>query len=108
GRLDHPYPVVRADALASDPVPGDPRRRAQHPHADLVPGHLEGEHRDRSATDGDVVGDVDREGGLPDAGAGGDDHEVARLEAGGELVEISEPRGQARVRRLAMLDLLEL
>ncbi len=36
------------------------------------------------------------------------DHEVARLQPRGELVEVTEPRGQTRVGGLAVLDLLEL
>ena len=108
GRLDHPDPVVGSDALAADPIPGHAGGRAEHPHPDLVPRHLEGEHRDRPATHRHVVRDVDRERGLPDTRPGGDDHEVPGLEPRGELVEVSEPGGEPRVRRLAMLDLLQL
>ena len=107
-RLDDPDPVVGADALGADPVPGDARRGAQHPHPDLVARHLEGEHGDRSAVRGDVVRDVDRERGLPDARSGGDDHEVVGLEPRRQLVEVSEARREPGVGRLAVLDLLEL
>jgi len=37
-----------------------------------------------------VLGHVEREARLADAGPGGEDDEVARLEAGGELVQVRE------------------
>src|ERR1035437_5014920 len=42
-----------------------------------------------------MLGDVEREARLADAGAGGDHDEVARLEAGGQLVQVWKARGYA-------------
>ncbi len=44
---------------------------------------------------GGVLADVDREGGLTHGGAGGDDDELALLEAAGAAVELVEVGGQA-------------
>src|SRR5262249_43209948 len=50
-----------------------------------------------------VPGDVEGHGRLPDAGPGGQDDEFGVLEAGGELVEVDKPGGNAanRARVLA-------
>ena len=72
---------------------GDARQEAQD---QLLLAHLQAEDADRLAlADGGVLGDVEGEAGLADAGPGGQDDEVARLEAGGQLVQVREARRDA-------------
>ena len=68
---------------------GDAREQAQH---ELLLAHLEAEHADALALlDRRVLRDVEREARLADGRAGGDDDQVARLEAGRQRVEVGEP-----------------
>ena len=76
-------------------------------------GHLEREEGDGQALPaGDVVGDVADERRLSQRGAGGEDDQVAGLEAAEQAVEVAEPRrgaGQLAVaagERLEAVDLL--
>ena len=72
---------------------GDARQQAQD---QLLLAHLQAEDADRLAlANGRVLGDVEREAGLADAGPGGQDDQVAGLEAGGQLVQVREARGDA-------------
>ena len=112
-RLHDPRPVVPAHTGRPHPVPRDARLPAQEPHADLPPGHLQREqrrgHGGRSRlVDGDVANEVGHERGLADAGPRRHDDEVALLEAGEELVQVAETAGDPAVRRLALVDVLEL
>ena len=53
--------------------------------------YIEAEHADRLALlDRGVLGDVEREARLPDGRTGGQDDEVARLEAGRQGIEVGE------------------
>ena len=67
---------------------GDARQQAQD---ELLLAHLEAEHADALALlDGGVLGDVEREARLADRRPGGDDDQVALLEAGRQRVEVGE------------------
>ena len=75
-------PVVLLHAAGADLVLGDARERAQQAHRDLLPAHLHAEHRDgEPEVDGDVLGDIEREGGLAHRGPARHDDEVRGLEA---------------------------
>src|SRR5664280_1624481 len=63
---------------------------------ELVLAHFQAEDADGLALSNRcMLGDVEREARLADAGAGGDHDQVARLEAGGQLVQVREAGGNA-------------
>ena len=67
---------------------GDAREQAQD---QLLLAHLEAEHADALLLlDRGVLGDVEREARLADGRPGGEDDQVALLEAGRERVEVGE------------------
>ena len=81
-----------AEALRVDG--GDAGEEAQD---ELVLAHLQAEDAHRLAlAHGGVLGDVEGQAGLADARPGRQDDQVARLEAGGELVQVHEARGDAQ------------
>ena len=70
----------------------DLRCAGQHPHEELLFRHLEAEHADRPLAIGpDMGADVQSERRLAHRGAGGDDHEIGRLQSRRHLVYIGEP-----------------
>src|SRR5206468_9561351 len=67
-----------------------------HAEHELLLAHLQAEEPDRAfLAHGGMLGDVQREAGLANAGAGGENDEVAALEARGEGVEVLEPGADA-------------
>ena len=68
----------------------DPRLHREEALDQLLGGHFQVEDRHRLACQRGVVGQAEREARLTDAGAGGEDDQVALLEAAGELVEVLE------------------
>ena len=74
----------------------DPGLRGQHAAQQRLLAHFQAEDGDDGVViDGRVLGDVDGERGLAHGGAGGDDDELALLQAAGHAVELGEVGGQA-------------
>jgi hypothetical protein len=72
---------------------GDGAEKAFH---EVDFGHFEGEEGGGEfAVGADVLGDVEGEGAFAHAGAGGDDDELAAVEAVGHAVEVDEAGGEA-------------
>ena len=68
----------------------------EQPQHELLLAHLEAEDADALlVADRRVLGDVEREARLADRRAGGEDHEVALLEPGGQRVEVAEAGADA-------------
>ena len=72
--------------------------RAEDPEAELLHGHLQRKEPDGlpRLAQGDMLRDVQREGGLAHGGARREDDQVGGLESRGHPVELREARGQAR------------
>jgi hypothetical protein len=74
----------------------DPAERTDHPQRQLRGAHF---HRKtttgRPFLDGDMLGDVEREGGLAHRGTRRQHDQVARLETGGHAVHVVEARPYA-------------
>jgi hypothetical protein len=95
GDRDRP-PVAVGEVAAAQLREVGPRLRAQQALDELVARHFEAEHADLAAVqERRVLGDVERERRLAHARAAGDDDEIARLQAGGLVVEVGEARGHA-------------
>ena len=89
-------PVVLREAARAQPLRLHLRLAAHQPLRHLGLRHLEREERDRRlVTDAEIRGGAERERGLPHRRAGREDDQVAGLEAGRELVELAEARGDA-------------
>jgi len=87
----HLFEEARAQPLRVDG--GDARKQAQD---ELLLAHFQAEDADRLAlAHRGMFGDVEREAGLADARPGRQHDQVARLEAGRELVQVREARGDA-------------
>ena len=96
-RLREARPVVLRELAGADVVGVDLAARADQALRDFLPRHLEAEEGARRLqVDRDVVRDLEREGALSHRRAGGEDHEVRGLEAGGEVVEVLEAAREAR------------
>ena len=81
---------------------------AEDAEADLLLGHFQREEADRAPlADGDVLGDVQREGGLPDRGPRREDDQVGALQARGHPVELREPGRETRQHALPAAGLLD-
>ena len=81
---------------------------AEDAEAELLLRHFEREEPDRLApANRDVLGDVQREGGLADRRPGREDDEVRSLEPGGHPVELGEARRQAREHALPAAGFLD-
>ncbi len=108
-RADDVLPILGADALVADAIPGDAGLAAQQAHADLPPRHLQREDRRRGVrVDRHVAREVRHERGLAHAGTSGHDDQVAGLQTGQQGVEIAEPRRDPRELLLTVLDRLEV
>ena len=82
----HLLEEARPEALAVDV-----RDAREQPQDELLLAHLEAEDADALLlADRRVLGDVEREARLADAGPGRDDDEVALLEAGRQRIEVRE------------------
>ena len=69
------------------------RCRAEQTIREFETGHFEAyEQGGLFGADGDVLGDVHREGGFPHTGAGGEDDQFRVVQAAAERVEIGEAR----------------
>src|SRR5262249_30626129 len=78
------------------------------PLRDLLPRHLEAEERARRLqVDGDVVCDLEGECALTHRRASGENHEVRRLEAGGDSVEVLETTGEGRPRGAGFVEMAD-
>ena len=92
GGLEDLRPALLGHAPLAQLLALDPRLRGDEPLGQLGLGHLQAEQRHGLAVlDGGVLGDVADERALAHRGAGGDDDQVARLKAAGDLVEVLEP-----------------
>ena len=107
--LDDLRPAVLADAALAQLVALDPRLRGDEPLGELGLGHLQREQGDRLAVlDRRVLGDVRHQAALAHRRAGGQDDQVARLEAAGDRVEVAEARARPGQRRLLEREPVEL
>ena len=105
---DHLRPVALGDLAFAQLVAGDPRPAGDEALGELDLGHLEREEGDRLvALDRHVFGDVGDQGALPHRRAGGDDDQVAGLEAAGHRVDVAEAGRGAGQFDLAGRELLE-
>ena len=85
-------PVRVVEVPGPDLVRVDAAERRHEPHGELLRRHLHAEHDGREpGPDGRALHQVEGERGLSHRGAARHDDEVARLEPGGEPVEIDEP-----------------
>ena len=83
----------------------DRREQAQH---QLLLAHLEAEDADDLAlVDRRVLGEVQRQAGLADRGAGGDEHEVRLLQARGQRVQVGEAGADAADLALVLVEVVE-
>jgi hypothetical protein len=81
---------------------------AHQPAGHLLTRHLEREHGDRPLlADADVGGHVQRQRGLPHAGAGGQDQQVRVLKARRQLVEVAIAGGDAGQVLLRLVELCD-
>ena len=97
--LEDLRPALLGDAALAQLLALDPRLGGDEPLGQLGLGHLQREQRHRLAVlDGRVLGDVAHQRALAHRRAGGDDDQVARLEAAGDLVQVLEARRRARQR----------
>ena len=100
--------VVVAQLATAQPLRIHQPFGAQQPLHQLILGHFQREDGDRHVVlDRRVLDDVQRQRRLPHRRPGRDDHQVRGLEAGGEPVQVHEPRGHARHRPVAALELLD-
>src|SRR4029077_8029806 len=77
-------------------VAGDPRPAGDEALGELDLGHLERKEGNwKPLLDGDVFGDVGDQRALAHRRAGGDDDQVAGLEAAGDRVDVAEAGGGA-------------
>ena len=105
---DQAAPVVVLQLAAAQALLVDAAEGGQHAQGQLVGRHFHAEYGDRLlAFDGHVLGDVHGEAGLAHAGAAGHDHQVAGVQAGGELVELGESSGQTAEAFRVLAQLLE-
>ena len=104
----HLRPVLLRDLALAQLVAGDPRPAGDEALRQLDLGHLEREEGDRQvALHRDVFGDVGDQRALAHRRAGGDDDQVAGLEAAGDRVDVAEAGGGAGQLDLAGGELLE-
>ena len=90
-------PLLVLDGALAQVLQADGGLRGQQAHRDLVPAHFQGEHDGGEVVlDGGGAGEVQREGGLTDGGARGDDDHLAGVQAVGQFVEFVEAGGDAR------------
>ena len=95
-RRRDPREVELLEEPRAQPLRVDVGDARQHPEHQLLLAHLEAEDADGLALlDGGMLGDVEREARLADRWAGGEDDEVARLEAGRQRIEVGEARSDA-------------
>ena len=84
---------------------------AEHAHGQLFGGHFQGEHRRLLArANGGVFDDVHAKAGFAHGGAGGDEHQLARVQAGEHIVQFRIAGGHALDAAVVFdqfLDLLE-
>src|SRR6266508_529634 len=89
-------PVVLRELARAQPLRLDLALAAHQPLRHFGLRHLEREERDGNVvTYGDVRRGAQRQRGFPHRRAGGDDDQVAGLEAGGDLVPLAEARRYA-------------
>ena len=104
-------PVVRSETAGSEALRLDLRLAAHHPLRHLGLRHLEREEGDRRlVAHAEVRGDAEAERRLPHRRARGEDHEVSRLEARGEEIELPEAGrdpGDLGARLVELRDALE-
>ena len=104
----HLRPVARRDLAFAQLVAGDARAAGDEALGELDLGHLEREEGDRLVPlDRHVFGDVRDQRALPHRRAGGDDDQVAGLEAAGHRVDVAEAGGGAGHLGLAGRELLQ-
>ena len=85
-------PALLGDAALAQLLALDPRLRGDEALGQLGLGHLQREQRHRALVlDRGVLGDVAHQRALAHRRARGDDDQVPRLEAPGDLVEVFEP-----------------
>ncbi len=90
------FVVFAAQEAFLQPLLVDPGLRGQHAAQQRLLAHLQAEDGHNGAVvDGRILGDVDGQGGLAHRGAGGDDDQLALLQAAGHAVEFGEVGGQA-------------
>ena len=90
-RRGDPREVHLLEEAAPKALRVDVRDARQQPEHELLLAHLQAEDADRlPVAHGRVLGDVQREARLADAGPSGEDHEVALLEPGRECVQVRE------------------
>src|SRR5581483_3888817 len=106
-----PRPVLVREPPGAQALELDTAFRAHQPLGDLELRHLEREDRDRDAVlEREVGGDPEGERRLAPARPARADHEVARLEARRQVVDVAEPGrrpGQLAAPLVHARDLLE-
>src|SRR5690606_21441577 len=103
-RTGQPRPVVVVQLTGPHLGLVDASERGEHTDDDGFRGHLQGVHQDRLvAAHQRVFHQVHGEGGLTHRRAPGDDHQVGRLQATGQAVEVVETGGQAG-NRIAVIE----
>ena len=107
-RLGQPRPVLLLQVSRAQAMRVDPRVRAEHAEHELLLRHLEREDADRVARlERRVLRNVQAERRLPHGGAGGQDDEVALLQAARLLVEVDETGGQPGDEVLRLRELVD-
>ena len=92
-RLGQPFPVIGYELAGSNLVLIEAAHRSDQAHGELHRAHLHAEDPDRQlGRERDMLGDVERQGGLAHARTSRDHDEVAFLQAGGQVVQIGESR----------------
>jgi hypothetical protein len=90
-RRGDPGEVQLLQEAGAESLRVDRGHAGQQAQDELLLAHFQAEDADGLALpDGGVLRDVEREARLTDAGAGGQYHKVARLEAGGQLIQVRE------------------
>jgi hypothetical protein len=95
-RFGHALPVFSTEMPAAEFVSINLRDGSHQALQQRFLGHFQAEHGHRqSSTDGDILGEIQGQGGFALRGPGREDNQLRRLQAGEQLVELAVARGDA-------------
>ena len=96
-RLGHFPPIFAAQVARSKSMGVHVRQRGKQAHKQRFLGHFQAEDGHRGLlADGNILGDIEREGRLPHRGPRREDDQFRRLQPGSQAIELRVVRRQPR------------